>query len=146
MPSAPKQTFLRAKLSDGSTVEFDSEPLASGGEKVVFFTKDKQHVIAFFYGQLTDPSERRRRLEKILGAYSRLLFVETPSNPVMQLTDLGAAIDAGKMQRELQWKPAFTFESGVAQTVAWYLDNKGWWERIRSGEYARYYEQQYGAR
>ena len=31
MPNAPKQTFLRAKLSDGSTVEFDSEPLASGG-------------------------------------------------------------------------------------------------------------------
>ena len=70
LPCAPKQTFLRARLTDGSSVEFDSEPLASGGEKVVFFTKDKQHVIAFFYGQLTDPSERRRRLEKILGAYN----------------------------------------------------------------------------
>ena len=70
LPGAPAQKFLRAKLTDGSTIEFDSEPLASGGEKIVFFTKDKQHVIAFFYGQLNDPSERRRRLEKILGAYN----------------------------------------------------------------------------
>ena len=70
LPAKLHQTFLRARLNDGSTVEFDAEPLASGGEKVVFFTKDKQHVLAFFYGNLTDPAERRRRLEKILGAYN----------------------------------------------------------------------------
>jgi len=70
LPSAPQQKFLRAKLTDGSTVEFDSEPLASGGEKIVFFTKDKKHVVAFFYGHVNDPGERRRRLEKILGPYN----------------------------------------------------------------------------
>ena len=66
----PQQKFLRAKLTDGSTVEFDSEPLASGGEKIVFFTKDKKHVVAFFFGHVKDPGERRRRLEKIIGPYN----------------------------------------------------------------------------
>ncbi|MCC6805871.1 MAG: dTDP-glucose 4,6-dehydratase [Deltaproteobacteria bacterium] len=56
------------------------------------------------------------------------------------------AIDAAKIERELGWKPSYTFETGIKQTIAWYLDNKGWWERIRTGEYARYYAQQYGAR
>jgi serine/threonine protein kinase len=70
-PQAPNEkNHLRTRLTDGSTVEFDSEPLASGGEKIVFFTKDKQHVVAFFFGYVNDPGERRRRLEKILGAYN----------------------------------------------------------------------------
>jgi dTDP-glucose 4,6-dehydratase len=56
------------------------------------------------------------------------------------------AIDASKIDKDLGWKPSYTFETGIKQTVAWYLDNKGWWERIRSGEYARYYAQQYGKR
>ena len=56
------------------------------------------------------------------------------------------AIDAAKIERELGWKPSYTFETGIKQTIGWYLDNKGWWERIRTGEYARYYAQQYGAR
>ena len=68
--AAPKQIFLRVRLKDGSSVEFDSEPLASGGEKTVFFTRDKQHVVAFFFGHLNDPQERRARLERILSAYN----------------------------------------------------------------------------
>jgi dTDP-glucose 4,6-dehydratase len=45
------------------------------------------------------------------------------------------AIDASKIKRELGWKPRETFDSGLAKTVRWYLDNKTWWERIRSGVY-----------
>jgi dTDP-glucose 4,6-dehydratase len=45
------------------------------------------------------------------------------------------AIDASKIRQEFGWKPRETFESGLARTVRWYLDNRPWWERIRSGVY-----------
>jgi len=45
------------------------------------------------------------------------------------------AIDATKIRRELGWQPRETFDTGLAKTVSWYLDNKEWWERIRSGVY-----------
>jgi dTDP-glucose 4,6-dehydratase len=56
------------------------------------------------------------------------------------------AIDAGKVERELGWKPQETFETGIEKTIAWYLDNRQWWERILSGEYQKYYELQYEKR
>ena len=45
------------------------------------------------------------------------------------------AIDAGKIERELGWTPTHTFETGLRETVRWYLENRGWWERVRSGAY-----------
>src|SRR5690606_1378444 len=45
------------------------------------------------------------------------------------------AIDAGKMARELGWRPLETFESGLRKTVQWYLDNAQWWERVLNGAY-----------
>ncbi len=45
------------------------------------------------------------------------------------------AIDAGKIERELGWRPRETFESGLRKTVKWYLDNRGWWGRVLSGVY-----------
>ncbi|WP_457093879.1 dTDP-glucose 4,6-dehydratase [Microvirga sp. P5_D2] len=49
--------------------------------------------------------------------------------------DLRYAIDASKIKRDLGWTPAETFESGLRKTVAWYLENRPWWERVRSGGY-----------
>jgi dTDP-glucose 4,6-dehydratase len=49
--------------------------------------------------------------------------------------DARYAIDAGKIVRELGWKPRHSFEQGLRETVRWYLDNKTWWERVRSGVY-----------
>lgn len=49
--------------------------------------------------------------------------------------DLRYAIDAGKIERELGWRPQETFESGLRKTVAWYLDNRAWWQRVRDGSY-----------
>lgn len=49
--------------------------------------------------------------------------------------DLRYAIDASKIERDLGWRPAETFETGLRKTVAWYLDNRMWWERVRSGIY-----------
>jgi dTDP-glucose 4,6-dehydratase len=48
--------------------------------------------------------------------------------------------------RALGWQARVHFAEGLEQTVAWYRDNPGWWEPIRSGDYREYYERQYGAR
>ncbi|MEK6794791.1 MAG: dTDP-glucose 4,6-dehydratase [Spirochaetota bacterium] len=56
------------------------------------------------------------------------------------------AIDASKIKRELGWAPRYTFDTGIRETVEWYLSNKSWWEGIVSGEYQRYYERQYTQR
>ena len=45
------------------------------------------------------------------------------------------AIDASKIERELGFKPAETFETGLAKTVAWYLENRSWWQRVLDGSY-----------
>ena len=45
------------------------------------------------------------------------------------------AIDAGKIERELGWRPEETFESGLRKTVQWYLDNRSWWQNVLSGTY-----------
>jgi dTDP-glucose 4,6-dehydratase len=49
--------------------------------------------------------------------------------------DARYAIDAAKIARDLGWKPHHSFESGLQQTVQWYLNNATWWERVRSGVY-----------
>lgn len=52
------------------------------------------------------------------------------------------AIDPTKLEA-LGWKPTYNFDTGIAQTIQWYLDNKEWWEQILSGEYQNYFEKQY---
>jgi dTDP-glucose 4,6-dehydratase len=52
------------------------------------------------------------------------------------------SIDCGKLQA-LGWHPATPFETGLERTVSWYRDNPPWWRKIKSGEWRKYYEQQY---
>lgn len=54
------------------------------------------------------------------------------------------AIDAGKIERELGWKPAETFESGIRKTVQWYLEHQEWVRDVQSGDYLKWVEKQYG--
>lgn len=56
------------------------------------------------------------------------------------------AIDPSKIEKQLGWKPETSFEDGISKTVDWYISNKQWWQRIRSGEYMQYYNAQYGER
>lgn len=49
--------------------------------------------------------------------------------------DFRYAIDASKLERELDWKPLENFETGIEKTIRWYLDNEGWWQPILSGAY-----------
>jgi dTDP-glucose 4,6-dehydratase len=68
-----------------------------------------------------DPQGSRERLITLVG--------DRPGH------DLRYAIDASKIDRELGWRPQETFETGLRKTVAWFLENKAWWQRIRSGVY-----------
>lgn len=56
------------------------------------------------------------------------------------------AIDARKLERELGWKPAETFETGIRKTVQWYLDNQAWVSNVQSGAYREWVEQNYSQR
>ncbi|EHB54612.1 dTDP-glucose 4,6-dehydratase [Paenibacillus lactis] len=55
-------------------------------------------------------------------------------------------IDPTKIMNELGWKPKHNFETGIKETIAWYLSNKEWWTRIQSGAYREYLTKQYGTR
>lgn len=54
------------------------------------------------------------------------------------------AIDASKLKNELGWSPSYTFETGIAETVDWYLANQQWVQEVTSGSYRDYCRQQYG--
>jgi dTDP-glucose 4,6-dehydratase len=56
------------------------------------------------------------------------------------------AIDCGKIERELGWKPLYTLEKAMAATVDWYINNEPWWRNIKSGEYEKYYQRMYSGR
>lgn len=53
------------------------------------------------------------------------------------------AIDSTKIQEELGWKPKYTFETGIKETIEWYLENQDWIEQVKSGEYQEYYRKMY---
>ena len=60
--------------------------------------------------------------------------------------DMRYAIDPTKIETELGWKPNYNFDSGIQQTIQWYLDNQEWWKNILSGEYSSYFDKMYGNR
>ena len=60
--------------------------------------------------------------------------------------DARYAIDSSKLKNELGWEPSLQFEEGIEKTVQWYLENEAWLDNITSGEYERYYEEQYANR
>lgn len=57
--------------------------------------------------------------------------------------DLRYAIDATKINQNLNWKPSLSFEEGLEKTIKWYLENQKWLKNVASGEYLNYYNQQY---
>ena len=57
--------------------------------------------------------------------------------------DMRYAIDPTKLETELGWEPEYTFDTGIPQTIQWYLDNKEWWENIISGDYQNYFKEMY---
>jgi dTDP-glucose 4,6-dehydratase len=58
--------------------------------------------------------------------------------------DFRYAVDTTRARTELGWRPRIPLDEGLAATVRWYREHEAWWRRIKSGDYRRYYEQQYG--
>ncbi|MCQ2462364.1 MAG: dTDP-glucose 4,6-dehydratase [Clostridia bacterium] len=80
-----------------------------------------------------------------------LRLLEKPESLITYVTDRPGhdrryAIDPTKIKNELGWYPETGFDDGMKKTVAWYLENRGWWERIISGQYQEYYERMYANR
>lgn len=83
-----------------------------------------------------------RRILEILGKPDDLIkYVEDRPGH-----DRRYAMDSTKIRDDLGWTPAHSFEDAMTATVAWYLDNRDWWERIRSGQYRDYYDRMYADR
>jgi len=80
-----------------------------------------------------------RKLNQPTGTSAKLItFVKDRAGH-----DLRYAIDSSKLQRELGWKPSLQFDEGLEKTVDWYLANEEWMNNITSGDYQKYYENQY---
>jgi dTDP-glucose 4,6-dehydratase len=60
--------------------------------------------------------------------------------------DLRYAIDSSKISAELAWRPETDFDTGMSDTINWYLNNRTWWQEILAGDYRDYYERMYGER
>ena len=82
------------------------------------------------------------RLLEILGK-GRHLIEHVKDRPGH---DRRYAIDAAKAQAQLGWAPRVAFADGLQSTVEWYVQNRGWWERVRTGQYRTYDERNHGAR
>ncbi len=81
-----------------------------------------------------------RKLDREPGTSEKLItFVKDRAGH-----DMRYAIDATKLTNELGWKPSLQFEEGIEKTVDWYLANEDWLNNITSGNYQKYYEEQYG--
>jgi len=84
-------------------------------------------------------------VRRILGILNK------PESLIQHVTDRPGhdrryAIDAAKIRQELDWQPRFNFDTALQKTVEWYLAHRVWWERIRNGEYQKYYAAMYGQR
>ena len=79
------------------------------------------------------------------------MILETLGKPESLITyikdrpghDRRYAIDNTKITKEIGWKPEYTFEKGMQQTIRWYLDNLGWMENVVNGNYVKYYQNMY---
>lgn len=87
-----------------------------------------------------------------LDVVHRILeILNKPESLIQHITDRPGhdrryAMDASKIRQELDWQPRFDFDTALQKTVEWYLEHRVWWERIRSGEYQKYYAALYGNR
>ena len=89
------------------------------------------HIVCALLDELRPLADRQGYAEKISFVTDRLGH------------DRRYAIDARKIERELDWKPAETFETGIRKTVQWYLDNQGWVANVQSGAYRDWVEKNY---
>jgi len=91
------------------------------------------------------------RLENIAVTKKLLALAGAGEGMIEHVTDRSAhdvryEVDSTRLRTELGWAPTVAFDDGLTKTVSWYKEHRPWWEAIKSGDYLKYYEQQYGAR
>lgn len=96
-------------------------------------------------GGLTEDTDNLTVIKKILKILgkdeSQIEFIkDRPGH------DRRYAIDWIKIKNDLGWQPLHDFDAWLEQTVKWYKENQNWWREVKSGEYQKYYEKQYGPR
>ena len=86
--------------------------------------------------------EVTKKILRILGRPETLvkMVADRPAH------DRRYAVDHAKISGELGWQPRTPFEEGIQKTVDWYVENRGWWERVRAGDYREFYDRNYGNR
>ena len=105
--------------------------------------KGKAGEVYNFGGRCEKPNlELTQLLIDLLGK-SRSLIKYVQDRPGH---DRRYAIDCSKAERELGWQPTVSFDKGLRETIDWYKANADWVKNVRSGEYLKYYERQYGNR
>ncbi len=134
----------------------ESLPVYGKGENVRDWLHVEDHAraltLVFEHGRLGETyniggNAERRNIEVVTGlcdVLDRLAPRADGTSYRSQITfvadrpghDLRYAIDSSKIRHELGWAPRETFETGLAATVAWYLENQGWWQRILDGGYS----------
>ncbi|MBS6181114.1 dTDP-glucose 4,6-dehydratase [[Clostridium] innocuum] len=87
----------------------------------------------------------RTNLEVVKTVLNQMNKPETLINYVTDRPghDMRYAINPEKIEKELGWKPKYSFDTGIIQTIEWYLNNREWWEHILNGEYQNYFQNQY---
>jgi dTDP-glucose 4,6-dehydratase len=76
-------------------------------------------------------------------------YLKKPSSLIRYVEDRKGhdwryAIDCSKAEKELGWEISVTFEKGLESTIRWYLENRSWWDEVKSGAYRDFYEKNYG--
>lgn len=90
-------------------------------------------------------------IPNLVVAKKILKLLQKPESLLQYVSDRPAhdkryAVDFSKATKELGWKPQVEFESGLEETLDWYLNHKSWWQSIKTGEYLEYFKRQYGER
>jgi dTDP-glucose 4,6-dehydratase len=134
-----------------------SVPVYGDGQNIRDWLHVRDHCSAIYrvwrdgrVGEVYNVGGRCERTNLHL-TYALLDILDKPRSLIRYVKDRPGhdrryAINCSKIERELGWRPAVNFEQGLGDTVAWYRQNASWVDNIRTGEYLKYYESQYGER
>ena len=93
-------------------------------------------------GGMTENISNRQIISKILQLMDEnMSMIEEVSDRPGH--DRRYAVDWTKINTQLGWQPQHEFETGLEETINWYMEHKDWWQHVKSGEYKEYYKKQY---
>jgi len=98
-------------------------------------------------GEIYNISSHNEKTNKEI-TFLILELLKKPESLIKHVPDRPAhdrhyALDSGKIEKELGWRPKFSFAEAMRATADWYGANRSWWENVKSGEYVRYYQKHY---